>query len=190
MMVRGGRFAIAVGALMVLCGTALPAFAAVNQGAIHINLVRAVRISDTSVTLSFMTTKSSIATMTYVAPGNATVTLTDSEPQTDHLFTIEELDPTAGYTFTIVATSGTDVSNKYVILISPQAIGPIGEGMMPAVQEVSPSGNLISATLQASTTPVRDSIVPWWVFVVFGIVVLGAWAGLTLATRKPFTTQI
>lgn len=135
-----------------------PAHAAGDS--VSLSLFRAVRISDTSITLTFVSDRSSIATLIYAGSGERTVTLTDTIPQTDHLFTLDELNPSAAYNLTITADAGTATSSTYVVLLSPASIGPAGHSIMPAVQELDAHGTAVSSTLAASTTPAQSNQAP------------------------------
>jgi hypothetical protein len=142
---------IAAGILLALV-LAVPADAAGKD--IALSLFRAVRISDTSITLSFVTDRSSIATLVYAGSSDErTVTLTDTVPQIDHLFTIDDLNPSAAYSFTITADAGGNTSDKYVVLLSPETIGPLGQSIIPSVQEINSQGKVVSSVIAASTTP-------------------------------------
>lgn len=127
---------------------------------IALTLFRAVRIGDSGITLSFVTDTNSIATLVYAGPGDRTVTLTDTIPQTDHLFTLDELSPSAAYSLTITADAGDRTSHTYIVLLSPAAIGQPGESIVPSVQEMDSNGKILSSTLAASTTPVASGQAP------------------------------
>jgi hypothetical protein len=137
---------------------ALPAHAA--GGDVTLSLFRAVRISDTSITLSFVSDTSAVATLIYAGSDERTVTLTDTIPQTDHLFTLDGLNPSAAYNLTITADAGGATSNTYVVLLSPASIGHTGQSIMPAVQELDAKGKVIASTLAGSTTPADSNQAP------------------------------
>lgn len=150
-----------------------------------LSLLRAVRLSNTSITLSFKTDQETIGQLRYAQPGGSEIQLTDSAPQTDHLFTITELDPNHGYSFTLSASTNSAQSNDYVVLLAPNTIGQPGESIVPGVQIHEPDGSVISTTLTASTTPANmSSKVPWWAFVILFIAVVGGWIWYGIYQRR------
>lgn len=161
------------------------AHAATPNTTLTLSLLRAVRLSNTSITLSFKTDQDTIGQLRYAQPGGSEIQLTDSAPQTDHLFTITELDPNHGYSFTLSASSNSEGSNDYVVLLAPSTIGQPGESIVPGAQVLGPNGSVISTTLTASTTPVdTNPTVPWWAFAILFIIVVGGWIGYGIAARK------
>jgi hypothetical protein len=138
---------------------------------LSLSLFRAVRLSDTSITVSFVSNTSAIATLIYAGPGDRTVTLTDTIPQTDHLFTLDELNASAAYNLNITANAGAATSSTYIVLLSPASIGPAGQSIVPAVQELDGKGAVISSTLAASTTPAESNQAP--LAAAIGVIALG-----------------
>lgn len=151
--------------------TALPALAQGNT--LTLTLVRAVRVSDTAITLSFKTNEPSIGEVAYTDVDGSKFTLTDSVPQTDHLFTINQLDPKNGYSFVLTASSGDDASDTYTVLLSPESIGVPGTSLFPSVAVTDKVGNVVTTTPQASSTVAGNkTIVPWWAFVALAVLLL------------------
>ena len=68
-------------------------------------------------------------------------------------FTIDELDPKHGYSFTLTASQGGVESNTYMVLLAPETIGPPGQSILPSTRVLTPQGALVASTLSASTTP-------------------------------------
>lgn len=128
-----------------------------TQNAVTLDLVRTVRISDTSITLSFRTNVESIGSVTYTSVLDEDRTLTDSVPQTDHVFTLTDLDPSHGYTFTLHATHGSDASYTYTVLLAPETIGEPGQSLMPEVKIASSDGTAVATIPTSSTTPTVPS---------------------------------
>lgn len=152
---------------------------------LQLSLIRAVRTSDTAITLSFKTPAPSIGQVLYSTADGSKFTLTDSAPQVDHLFTIDQLDPQHGYSFALSASAGSAQSDTYTVLLAPASIGAPGTSVMPRVQETDAAGNLVATTLAASSTPApTESIVPWWVFAAFFVLVVGAWIGYGIYRRR------
>lgn len=147
-----------------------------NGTQLSLSLIRAVRLSDTSITISFKTSAPAIGQVLYSATDGSKFTLTDSVPQTDHLFTIEQLDRKHGYSFALSANGRGTQSDTYMVLLSPESIGVPGTSLMPRVQETDATGNIVSIILAASSTPAPTrSIVPWWAFVLFFVLIVGGW---------------
>lgn len=170
---------------IISCAVFSTAHAAAQTPDVTLSLLRAVRLSNTSITLSFKTDTETIGQVRYAQPGGSEIQLTDSAPQTDHLFTITELDPSHGYSFTLSASSGHLASNDYVVLLAPSSIGNPGESIMPGAQVMADDGSVITTTLTASTAPrVNTPVVPWWVFVILFVVVVGSWVGYGVYQRK------
>lgn len=143
-----------------------------------LSLIRAVRLSDSSITLSFKTSAPALGQVLYSATDGSKFTLTDSIPQTDHLFTIEQLDRKHGYSFALSASAHETQSDTYTVLLAPESIGVPGTSLMPRVQETDSAGNIVSTTLAASSTPTPvQSIVPWWAFVLVLVLIAVAWIG-------------
>lgn len=156
-----------------------------NGTQLSLSLIRAVRLSDSSITLSFKTPAPAVGQILYSATDGTKFTLTDSVPQTDHLFTIEQLDSKHGYSFALSASARGAQSDTYTILLAPESIGTPGTSLMPRVQETDSSGNIISTTLAASSTPAPvQSIVPWWAFAALFILVIGGWIGYGAFRRR------
>lgn len=161
------------------------AHAAPSNESISLSLFRAVRLSNTSITLSFKTDSETTGQVRYSQPGGSEIQLTDAAPQVDHLFTITELDPNHGYSFTFSASTNSAQSNDYVILLAPGTIGQPGESIVPAVQVTGPDGSVVQTMLAASATPsVTTSFVPWWAFLILFVVVVGTWIGYGIYGRK------
>jgi hypothetical protein len=120
---------------------------------IELSYIRAIRVSDTTITISFLTDAPTIGSVQYTTGDDTRMTLTDSEPQIDHLFTIDELDPKHGYSFTLTASQGGVESNTYMVLLAPETIGPPGQSILPSTRVLTPQGALVASTLSASTTP-------------------------------------
>ena len=161
------------------------AHAASSSETVSLSLFRAVRLSNTSITLSFKTDTETTGQVRYSQPGGSAIQLTDAAPQVDHLFTITELDPNHGYSFTLSASTNNAQSSDYVILLAPGTIGQPGESMVPAVQVIGSDGSVIRTMLAASATPsVTTSIVPWWAFLILFVVVVGAWIGYGIFGRR------
>lgn len=156
-----------------------------NGTQLSLSLIRAVRVSDSSITLSFKTSAPSVGQVLYSATDGSKFTLTDSVPQTDHLFTIEQLDPKHGYSFTLSASARGAQSDVYTVLLAPESIGVPGTSFMPRVQETDSAGNTVSTMLAASSTPAPiQSIVPWWAFVLLLALLVGGWVGYGVFRRR------
>lgn len=138
--------------LVLLSALYAPAYAAGNTLA----LFRAVRISDSTIALSFVTSQPSIGELSYTGSSDQHVTLTDADPQTDHLFTVENLDPKKAYSFSLSAGR----SSTYIVLLAPNDIGGPGESMRPEVKEKSADGSLTIVQDAASSSPMSPSTVP------------------------------
>lgn len=161
------------------------AHAASSSETVTLSLFRAVRLSNTSITLSFKTDSETTGQVRYSQPGGSEIQLTDAAPQVDHLFTITELDPNHGYSFTISASTNNAQSDDYVVLLAPGTIGQPGESIVPAVQVMGSDGMVIQTMLAASATPsVTTSFVPWWAFLILFIVVIGTWVGYRIYERR------
>ncbi len=150
---------------------------------ITITYVRAVRLSDSSITLSFLTDQASIGNVGYVAPDETEFTLTDSAPQNDHLFTIDDLDPKHPYSFRITATYESKGSNTYVVLLSPELIGTPGQSIMPGLQVLSPEGELIDAKLSGPSTSTPSTTLSPWLFIFFALIAVLVTLGNQLVKR-------
>ena len=168
-------------ALLVLGGAH-----SVRAQSIDLTLIRAVRVSDTSLTLSFKTEDPAVGEVTYAQLDGSRVQLTDSSPQVDHLFVLNQLDPGHGYSFALSARDGAAKSDTYTVLLSPDTIGEPGTSLMPGVRVTNAAGAIIATTLAASSAPATsDSVVPWWVFVLLLVLALAAWvAYLRYGRRK------
>ena len=153
-MARAG--AVLLAALCFL-GVGTQAHAAPAQGAVSLDLIRAVRVSDTSITLSFRTDEESIGSVEYASVLGEDRTLTDSVQQVDHVFTLDGLDPSHAYTFTLRAERGSDASYIYTVLLSPESIGGAGQSLMPQAQVTSDDGTIIATIAAASSTPAAPS---------------------------------
>lgn len=162
-------------ALCILAGGISYAHAATSS-ALELMRVRAIRVTDDTISLSFMTSESAVGSVVYTDTDSSTITLTDAEPQVDHLYTIDRLDPKHGYTFTLSATSRANLSNKYVVSLSPETIGQPGASIVPLVQEVTPNGEVVASTLAASTTPEAHAAIPKWVYLLVASLLLLIWA--------------
>lgn len=153
---------------------------------LSLSLIRAVRVSDTAITLSYRTDVPAIGQVIYSTADGSKFTLTDSAPQTDHLFTIDQLDSAHGYSFALSASAGDLETNTYTVLLAPQSIGVPGASMMPGVQETDAAGNVISTTLAASSTPApTEPVAPWWLFAILFIVVVGGWIAYNRRASRP-----
>ncbi|MEO6536943.1 MAG: hypothetical protein ABIT47_04575 [Candidatus Paceibacterota bacterium] len=104
---------------------------AVAPPSITISDIQVVRASPTSITISYTTSMESVGRITYTTPDGATVTLTDSHPQTQHLFIITGLVPSYTYTFILAANQSIQYSTGYQITLSLQSIGEPGKGTTP-----------------------------------------------------------
>lgn len=156
-----------------------------NGTHLSLSLIRAVRLSDTSITISFKTPVPAAGRVLYSTIDGSKFTLTDSAPQTDHLFTVTQLDPKHGYSFILSANGGSMQSDTYTVLLAPESIGVPGSSVMPRVQETDSAGNIISITSAASSTPVpTESIVPWWVFAAFFVLLVAGWVGYRIYRRR------
>lgn len=143
------------------------------DSSLSLSLIRAVRISDTSISLSFKTDEEATASVAYTDADGSKLTLTDSVPQVDHLFTLNQLDPKHGYSFVLSARTESSASNIYTVLLAPESIGGPGARIVPGVQETTASGDIVATTLSASTTPTPITAVPWWVFAALFVLVVG-----------------
>lgn len=145
---------------------------------LSLSLIRAVRVSDTAITISYRTDAPSYGQIAYSTLDNSKFTLTDSAPQTDHLFTIDQLDPAHGYSFALSASAGTQESDTYTVLLAPGSIGLPGQSIMPGVVETDASGKVITTTLTSSSSPATDKpFAPWWTFIILLILVIAGWIG-------------
>lgn len=167
---RSGTIVLITG-LAVFLGTALPSYAA----SLDLSLIRAIRVTNDTISLSFKTPEKAVGQVVYMDSDSSTITLSDAEPQIDHLYTIDSLEPKRGYTFTLSATSRANVSNKYVVLLSPETIGAPGSSIVPVVQITTPQGAILSSTLAASTTPVDSPKIQSWVYALVGALLLLIW---------------
>lgn len=146
-------------------------FAHAEDTALTLSLFRAVRISDSSITLSFKTSEAATGSVAYTEVDGSKLTLTDSVPQVDHLFTVTQLDPKHGYSFVLTASVGSTTAHLYTVLLAPESIGPSGARIIPGVQETTASGNIVSTSLSTSSVPgPTKPIAPWWAFALLGIV--------------------
>jgi hypothetical protein len=161
--------------LAALCflGLGTQAHAASAQGAVSVDLIRAVRVADTSVTLSFRTDEESIGSVEYASVLGEDRTLTDSVQQTDHVFTLDGLDPAHAYTFTLRAERGSDASYIYTILLAPEDIGATGQSLMPQVQVTSEDGTVIATIAAASSTPAIPSHTDGALILVLLVIIAG-----------------
>lgn len=165
-------------------GIASFAHAADTDPGITLSYIRAVRVSSTSLTLSFKTNEESIGQVTYAQQDSSSIQLTDSSPQTDHLFTMTELSPAHGYSFTLAASTDAHHSNSYVVLLAPESVGVTGQSIVPAVQVLTPSGDVVSSIPSASSTsPSPKPFAPWWAFAILFVLVVGGWIGNTVYRR-------
>lgn len=141
--------------------------------AIDISIIRAVRLSDTTITLSYKTSEPAVGILRYTTNDGGDVTLTDSAPEADHLFTIQSLDAKHGYTFILKAENVSDVlSNTYTVLLSPETIGAVGASIQPAYQITDANGAVISSVPTASSSPVESGLIPIEAYV--GLILLFA----------------
>lgn len=170
--------------LLLACVFAPLGVAHADGSNLSIEQVRAVRISDSSISLSFVTSDIATATVVYLVPGKETVTLTDSNAQRDHLFTVNELDPLKAYSFSITASNDGVTSNKYVVLLSPATIGDPGQSILPGVEVMDANGVLIAAVAPASTTPVGATRISPWFFVGFAALAFLAWGASFYHRRR------
>lgn len=140
--------------LALACASSLlAALPVLASSGTELSYIRAIRVSDTTITISFLTDAPTVGSVQYTTGDDTRMTLTDSEPQIDHLFTIDELDPKHGYRFTLTASEGSAQSNTYLVLLAPETIGPPGQSILPSTQVLTPQGALVASTLSASTTP-------------------------------------
>jgi hypothetical protein len=145
--------------------------------------IRAIRISDSTITFSFNTARDAVGTIQFFDTDGASVTLSDSEPQSSHLFTIDSLDPEHGYTFKLSASDDETHSFTYSILLSPAGIGPLGQSIIPGMQILDREGTLLASTLVASTSPVEPPHFPSWTLPAL-IVLVTLIAALTYYLRR------
>lgn len=174
----------AIGLLLVLCAGGAAVHAATGpQPDIELSLIRVVRVATTSITISYTTDRSSTGMVRYTAEDGEVITLTDSVPQTDHLFTIDQLDPAHGYTFVLSAEDDSAASNKYSTLLAPESIGEPGQSLVPPVDEYSVDGTKVASSLGTSTAPSSADGPPAWIFALTAFGVIGAWV-LNRYSRK------
>ncbi len=169
-----------------LLACAVPAQAAPSSD-VSLSLIRAIRISTSTVSLSFTTDIPAVGMLDYTAVDGSEITLTDSVPQVDHLFTVDELSSSHAYTFILTARADGAQSYHYLVTLSPEGIGAPGQGIMPAVSVATAGGDVVSAIPASSSTPsAARSPVPWWAFL-FLIAVAGIGWGLTrFPLHRPF----
>jgi hypothetical protein len=168
--------------MFLVAAFALPAQAADAS----LSLFRAVRISERSVTLSYVSSAPSIGTLAYAESGERSVTLSDAAPQVDHLFTIEDLEPSRAYSFAITDSKAPDT---YVILLSPQSVGEPGQSIMPSVQVRDENGKLVSAKLAASSTGSAPNTLPLGIGIVCIAFAFVGWLAYTGRSQKPERTD-
>ncbi len=176
---NGSKHVVAfVAGMLFLLGGATGVFAATpTQDEVSLSIIRAVRISDSSITLSFKTNKPAIGIVRYTDSDGTDVTLTDSAAEANHLFTLTDLNPSRGYTFVLIAETDTAKSNTYTILLSPETVGPPGASILPGFQILDAKGVVIAATLTASSTTTDADGVPTWAYVA-GILIVALGYGI------------
>ncbi len=185
---RVQRLAVFLVAVFSLTLLAMPAHA--SEPTIELTLFRAVRISNDTIALSFITSREAIASVTYTGISERTISLTDTAPQVDHLFTIEDLNPSNAYSFSIIADQGGDTSNTYVVLLTPQSIGGPGASITPGVQMLDSSGKLVGAQLAASTTPLDTNLKPTIIGICIVAFGFGAWLIYSYLRKKRILVPI
>ncbi|MDB4992362.1 MAG: hypothetical protein JWL75_607 [Parcubacteria group bacterium] len=182
--------ALSVLALILIISIPFGAQAAGSQKTLGISIIRAVRLSDTTVTLSYRTSEPAVGILRYTTTDGGDVTLTDSAPEVDHLFTIQSLDPKHGYSFILKAETVNDVlSNTFTVLLSPETIGAVGASILPGYQTTDANGAVISNTPTASTTPVESGFIAVWAYL--GIILLLAivYGGYRVLHRQTDSTS-
>jgi hypothetical protein len=172
------RAARSAAAILFVLTTPFAAYAATasstSQAPLTLSIIRAIRISDSTISLTFKTNVSAVGILRYTTTDGGDITLTDSAPEVDHLFTIDTLDPRHGYTFIMKADTGKDSSNTYNVLLAPDSIGPVGASEMPGFQVTNEKGTVIASTLSASSTSTQTGSIPLWAYVtLIGVVAVG-----------------
>jgi hypothetical protein len=157
--------------------------AGTTQTPITLSIVRAVRISTTTLTLSFKTSTSAVGILRYTTADGGDLTLTDSVPEVDHLFTIQSLDPAHGYTFILRAENTSNSSNTYNVLLSLETLGPVGASELPGVQEIDAQGTVIANTITSSSTQTNGGGVPLWAYLLL-IFVAAAGYGIYIYMQR------
>lgn len=169
----------------VLLACAAPAAQAAASPEVSLSRIRAVRISTSTISLSFVTNIPAVGKLDYVAFDGSEITLTDSAAQVDHLFTVDELSSTHDYSFVLTARKGDVASYQYVVSLSPESIGNLGQSLMPAVRVTQGDGTVIATVPVSTTTPASaSSPVPWWLLVFLVVVAGVGWTISRLPREK------
>jgi hypothetical protein len=175
-------------ALLSVLLISFPTYASASD--ITLSLFRAVRLSETSISISFVTDTEAIGALTYSGAGERIITLTDVSPQIDHLFTVDELNPGSAYSFTITASHGTDTSYRHVVLISAEGIGEPGISIVPGVQMYDQNDKLVAAQLAASTTPIQQHTLPMLLGISTVAVAAAGWVAYTRFQQRRHDQRI
>lgn len=174
-----------VGILLACAAPAAQAASAADVPDVSISRIRAIHISSSTISLSFVTNVPAVGKIDYTAFDGSEITLTDSAAQVDHLFTVDDLSSSHAYTFILTARKGDAKSLHYLVTLSPEGIGPLGQGILPAVSVVSAEGAAVATIPASSTTPPADpSPVPWWAFAFLILVAGTGWAVSRLPRKK------